>query len=212
MNLDQNHGLKLELIDWLVAKVTSRPACAGAAFEAILKLGFWRETARRIRAFNEPAFDVLLAFQSHWLTSGHTIREQIISDCETAKLLRHMMPRYEGCDKVLYRGESKWNWDNGQIGFCWTDKIEVAEMFAAGIHNSEHGAVVIRGNFPPSAIISGPEPNQSHTIRDEEREFTLDPFCEILVEAIRCHGPYDDTGNCKPEWPLPRETKRRCQR
>ncbi len=211
MNFVQNSEFELELMDWLIAMITNSPGNATATFEALLKLELWKGAGSKFRAMNKPAFNVSLEFQSHWFANGHKIRDQINSDFETAELLKHMMPSYNEGDKVLYRGESKYNWDNGPIGFCWTDDLEVAEMFAGGMHNGEHGAVIIEGRFPASAIIAGPEPKQTNKIRDREREFTIDPFCDVLVEAIRCHGPYDETGNFRPDWPLPSPKKRRCQ-
>lgn len=211
-NLANSPAFKSDILDWLLTKITNDPDGSRVVFEAISKLELWSDAVPKLLGQKEPLFDVSLAFQSRWLTSGHTIRDCICSDLQTSKLLRHMLPKYDGYDKVLYRGESKWNWDNGQIGFCWTDKFDVAETFAGGWHNGEHGAVVITGNFPASAIISGPELKQSHALKDAEREFTIDPFYDVLVVAVRCHGPYDETGNYKPDWPLPEETKRRCQR
>ncbi|WP_323779031.1 hypothetical protein [Leisingera sp.] len=211
MSYVQNSEFELELMDWLIAKITGSPDNATASFEALLKLELWKGAGPKFLAQNKPDFDISFRFQSHWLTYGHRIREQIISDFETSKLLKHMMPKYKGSGKILYRGEKKWNWDNGQIGFCWTDKKSIAEKFAAGLHNGEDGAVIIKGNFPANAIIAGPETEQTHPIRDEEREHTIDPICDVLVEAIHCHGPYDETGNFKPDWPLPSITKRKCQ-
>lgn len=205
-------NLQQELLKWFFAKIAQKPSCALAVFEGVLKLDMWKLAASKIGELGEPPMEVRLAFQSHWITSAHCVREQIADDEKTAELIRQMMPLYEGGNKELYRGESKWNWDNGQIGFCWTDKLTVAKTFAGGLHNGEFGAVIIKGSFRAGDIIAGVDPNQTHSIRDEEREFTIDPFCDVLVEAIECHGPYDETGNSKPNWPLPDPVTRKCQR
>ena len=137
-----NEEFKQDLVNWLVAKLTTEPESATDIFESILKLELWKLAGSSIQFGFEPTWEIRLAFQSHWLTSGHHIRKQILDDRRTANLLKHMMPAYGGSEKTLYRGENKWNWDNGQIGFCWTDKLQVAKNFAGGLHNDEFGAVI----------------------------------------------------------------------
>ena len=54
----------------------------------------------------------------------------------------------------LFRGENLNRWREGQVGFCWTSKRDVAAMFARGL-NAFQGGVLLACHVQPEWIISG---------------------------------------------------------
>ena len=119
-------------------------------------------------------------FGTYWIEGGHLMRQQIADDAILALFLRNILPKYTGETITLYRGENIERWRSGSIGLAWTARKEVAQMFGRGLNAMQDGGILLKGDFVPSAIISGPN---SHSIYLREFQYTIDPlFVPILIE------------------------------
>ena len=124
---------------------------------------------------------VLNDFDTYWVEAGHRIREQIGNDSLLSQMLRRLLPPYQGGPIRLYRGENIYRWNLGKVGFCWTEDIEIARMFAQGLNAVRGGGVLLSGEFQPEAVISGPG---SHSRYLGENQFTVDPFLLATTCAL----------------------------
>lgn len=120
-------------------------------------------------------------FGTFWIEAGHHIREQIADDRTLVRLLRHLLPAYEGVALKLFRGENRGRWENGAIGLAWTTIVEAARMFGAGLNAVRSGGVLLSAYVEPTAIISGPN---AHSCWLNESQFTVDPFSISSASAI----------------------------
>ena len=68
-----------------------------------------------------------------WTINGGHLRRKVKDDNLAAKVLSASLPGYSGEGLILYRGECRFLYESGQIGFCWTPKFEVAKQFASGL-------------------------------------------------------------------------------
>lgn len=76
-----------------------------------------------------------------------------------------------------------------QYGLCWTTKIEVATMFAAGLNAVlSDGGVLLRAYAPSEAVISGPG---RHSAYLGEAEHTVDPSDLTHMEVLGRFPPAD---------------------
>jgi hypothetical protein len=114
-----------------------------------------------------------------WIESGGHLRRKIRDDSLILSVLRKVLPSYQGPGLVLYRGECKFLYEQGKIGFCWSPEIEVAELFGRGLNALESGGVVLKAYAPTAAVISGPNDHSANYLR--ENEFTCDP---TLLEGM----------------------------
>lgn len=114
------------------------------------------------------------------------MREQIADDRLLVRLLRHILPSYEGGAKELFRGENRNRWENRVIGLAWTSNIEAARMFGGGLNAVRSGGVLLKARFEPEAIISGPNTHSNYLGEDQ---FTIDPFSSSTFSAIEFFPP-----------------------
>jgi len=121
-----------------------------------------------------------------WTVNGGHLRRKIRDDKLVAKVLSVVLPGYVGEGLILYRGECRFLYESGQIGFCWTPKIEVAIMFAKGLNAIESGGVLLKAFAPCKAIFSGPNKHSSDQM--QEFEYTCDPN---LLESIEIINTYE---------------------
>jgi hypothetical protein len=98
------------------------------------------------------------------------------------------LPEYSGSEIKLYRGECKFLFESGLIGFCWTRDINKAEEFASGLNSEGAGGVLIECWAPKDAILSGPN---SHSNYLGESEYTCNPF---KIESVKVLKNYDQWG------------------
>lgn len=117
-----------------------------------------------------------------WTVNGGHLRRKIKDDDLIRQALRFILPGYDGEGMVLYRGECRFLYDAGQIGFCWTPDQDVAAMFARGLNAIESGGVLLRAFAPAEAIFSSPNDHSSKQMG--EFEFTCDPLLLHEVELI----------------------------
>jgi hypothetical protein len=121
-------------------------------------------------------------FHTQWHVCHHYLRELVSDDDLLIDMLWVWLPRYQGSDLILYRGENIDRFEAGRIGTAWTDKQETAEMFASGLNAVSKGGVVLRANVPASTIIAGPS---KHSLYLGESEFTIDIRKTRFEAAIR---------------------------
>ncbi len=100
------------------------------------------------------------------------MREQVLDDDLLRDALRILLPAYFGPRLKLYRGESVDRWKTQTYGFAWTDKIDIALMFARGLNAMPgQGGVLLTADAPTEAIIAG---HNEHTIHLGEFEYVVD--------------------------------------
>ena len=119
-----------------------------------------------------------------WTESGGHLRNKIRDDQLILRVLRASLPRYQGPGLTLYRGECKFLYEQGKVGFCWTPAIEVAKKFASGLNSLEPGGGALLKAFAPSeAILAGP--NDHSTSQMQEFEHTCDPTALKDIELVQ---------------------------
>ena len=123
-----------------------------------------------------------------WTENGGHIRHKLSDDMLLLKLLKLTLPKYDGDDLVLYRGECIFLHEQNKIGFCWTPKRSVAEMFASGLNAIESGGVLLKAYAPKSAVLSAPNKHSAEQM--EEFEYTCDPTALTKVEVLQYFKKY----------------------
>lgn len=118
-----------------------------------------------------------------WIVNGGHIRRRVSNDALVLAWLKLALPKYAGNELELYRGECKFLYDQGLIGFCWTPKKEVAEKFARGLNAIESGGVLLKVKARADAILSAPNSHSSDWLG--EFEFTCDPTKLESIEVLQ---------------------------
>ncbi|MGV3569901.1 MAG: hypothetical protein ACO1PB_04815 [Ramlibacter sp.] len=125
-------------------------------------------------------------FHDQWHVCHHYLRELVDDEPAVLDMLWIWLPRYEGPDLTLYRGENVDRLDAGRLGIAWTDEIEKARMFAGGLNARGKGGALLRAIIPAEAIIAGPS---RHSLYIQESEFTVDPRKVRSVERLERFPP-----------------------
>ena len=120
-------------------------------------------------------------FHTHWSESGEYIRESFNDDARLAVWLRTVLPPYRGGGMTLFRGENAVRYNEGLIGFCWTEIEDAARMFGSGRNAFHGGGVLLRCDVLSSSIIAGPG---AHSRWLGESEYVVDPFSLSGIEVI----------------------------
>lgn len=155
---------------------------AAAAICAIDNASLW---ANAITSYSltAPHPNIASGFHTYWTEKGFRVRFKINNDKELLKFLKFILPPYSGGSQRLYRGENVDRWLAKRIGFGWTPKKDVAEMFASGLAASEgSGGVLLEADIPASAIIAGPS---RHSIWLDEYEHIVDSYFPFEVKALQ---------------------------
>ncbi|HEY1398156.1 hypothetical protein [Roseateles sp.] len=139
----------------------------------------WRALFDLLANTSPPSPKVRARFHTQWHVSHHFIRGLVDDDRLMLAAARAWLPRYEGPDLKLFRGENLGRYRTGRIGYGWTDRLSIAEMFAAGPNSVGTGGVVLTANVPAAAIVAGPASHSSDWL--QENEFTVDV---ALLEAV----------------------------
>lgn len=150
-------------------------------FRKVKEQGDWRSYATSLLSEVKLTPDEVVQFHTYWIEAGHHVREQIGNDRTLVRLLRHLLPAYEGKAIELFRGENRSRWENRAIGLAWTPNVKVAKMFGRGLNAINSGGVLLKAQFNLETIISGPN---SHSQYLGESQFTIDPFLLSTAEAI----------------------------
>jgi len=123
-----------------------------------------------------------------WTVNGGHLRRKIKNDKIVAKVLSVALPTYGGEGLTLYRGECRFLYEAGKIGFCWTSEINVATKFASGLNAIESGGVLLKAYAPRAAIFSGPN---AHSIKQtKEFEYTCNPDYLESIEMIESYKKF----------------------
>ena len=147
----------------------------------------WRDLIRALTDLPPSSDQLAERFHTQWDVCHHFLRELVDDDVLLMPMLRVWLPRYDGPDLTLYRGENIDRFEAGRIGMAWSDKQETAEMFARGPNAVSKGGVILRVTATTSAIISGPSWHSSQWLG--ENEFTLDTGQLAVVTAIARFAP-----------------------
>jgi hypothetical protein len=131
----------------------------------------WRGFLRSLARLPPSSDELAQAFHTQWDVCHHFLRELVNDDELLLDVAWVWLPRYQGPDRDLYRGENIDRFDAGRTGSAWSDKCETAHMFASGLNAVGKGGVILRSTVPASAIISGPS---AHSLCLGESEFTVD--------------------------------------
>ena len=145
----------------------------------------WSEAFRIIDANSTTWVFAKERVHSIWIESGGHLRRKIRDDQLILRVLRRALPGYSGSGLTLYRGECRFLFDAGQLGFCWTPDLSVAEMFARGLNACESGGVLLKAYAPAKAILAGPNSHSEHL---QEHEYTCDPSQMQSIDVLR-HFP-----------------------
>ncbi len=157
----------LERNDWPAARTTLE-----AALDKVEAASFWRATITAMTQLGKPHAKISTGFHTLWTVRGHRMREQVFDDDLLRDALRILLPVYVGPSLKLYRGESVERWKSQNYGFSWTDKIDIATMFARGLNAmAGQGGVLLSADAPTEAIIAG---HNDHTINLGEYEYVVD--------------------------------------
>jgi hypothetical protein len=132
---------------------------------------YWRE--RLIAATQNPPKtpEVSTAFHTQWHVCHHYLRQLVDDDDLLLDLIWVWLPRYQGSELTLYRGENIDRFESGKLGSAWSNKQETAKMFARELNNVSKGGVILRATVPSSLIIAGPS---EHSFKMNECEFSVD--------------------------------------
>jgi len=156
------------------------------AFREITAAVQWKAHVERYLGAEPLSGEEAQAFNTHWIEAGHHIREQLSDDKLLVRLLRHLLPRYEGGGHTLFRGENLKRWERGDIGLAWTSKRAVAEMFGSGLNAHTSGGVLLEASVPAHAVICINHPHSNYL---DESQFTIDPSLIENCVVIRKYPP-----------------------
>jgi hypothetical protein len=155
-------------------------------FSTITKNVGWRAEANRLLNNNDLSDIYRNEFHIAWTVQGHRIREQLGNTHQLVRMLRHVLPCYDGVGLTLYRGENIDRLEKGDVGLCWTPNITTATMFARGLNAVCKGGKLIEINCPREWVIAGPS---SHSVYLDENEFTIDPSLISNFSVIEEYPP-----------------------
>ncbi len=158
-----------------------------AALNKVEAASFWRATITAMIQIGKPHPEISTGFHTLWTERGHCIREQAKNDDLLRDALRILLPAYVGPSLKLYRGESVDRWKTQTYGFAWTDKIDIALMFARGLKAmAGQGGVLLSADAPTEAIIAG---HNEHTIYLGEYEYVVDWHKLRDITPLECFPP-----------------------
>jgi hypothetical protein len=145
----------------------------------------WRSFIRDLAAC-KPTNSVLVdRFHTQWHVGHHHIRALVDDDDLLMDMLWKWLPRYNGSELLLYRGENLDRFELGRVGTAWSDKESVAKMFASGLNAEGRGGVILETTGTANSIIAGPS---AHSIYLREYEYTLDRR-RLSTISLKCHFP-----------------------
>ena len=91
--------------------------------------------------------------------------------------IRQLIKKLEKAEFINRKGRFL----SGKVGFCWTTKMNKAQMFVSGLNSIDSGEVVPRCACRKEWKISAPS---KHSIYLGEYEYTLDPISLLNIEVV----------------------------
>jgi hypothetical protein len=154
------------------------------AFEAMRSVKSYRRLIRHAAKSRDTSREFRERFHTAWTTRGFRWRDAIDDDAFLSRALRSILHGYEGEALRLFRGEQSARYDAGRLGFNWTPKRGVAEMFASGLCTLyEGGGVLLKAHVPSTAIIASPGIHSTYLSEDE---FVVEPgLLTNVIELVR---------------------------
>ncbi|WP_256350949.1 hypothetical protein [Pseudomonas veronii] len=143
----------------------------------------WRTFIRDLAAYVPTNSALLDRFHTQWHVGHHHIRALVDDDDLLMDMLWKWLPRYNGPELLLYRGENLDRFELGRIGTAWSDKESVAKMFASGLNAEGRGGVILETIGTAKSIIAGPS---AHSIHLQEYEYTIDRR-RLSTISVKCH-------------------------
>ncbi|WMS86710.1 hypothetical protein [Pleionea litopenaei] len=143
----------------------------------------WRQSFEYIQEYGSSLKLDKNKVHDLWTVLGGCIRNKIRDDKIILDVLMRVLPGYSGPDKVVYRGECKFLFEQNRLGFCWTTKKEVAELFASGRNRIESGGVLLKALAPSNAILAAPNSHSSEFLREDE--YTCNPTLLLDIDIIK---------------------------
>lgn len=136
--------------------------------DKVKRKGNWSAFVFNLKKTGTCTPELQEAFHLMWVESGHRIRARVRNDRKLLKVMRTLLPAYEGEGQWLYRGESIDRYRSGKLGFCWTNDQSVAAMFARGLNNVGSGGVLLKAWAPASAILADIHPHSGIWLKENE--------------------------------------------
>ena len=158
-----------EAIKYLLASLHGGP-CQNLrrAFETMQSVKSYRRLIRNAAKVIDSPQEFRDRFHTAWTVEGFRWRDAVNNDALLSRALRAVLPAYVGVSQTLFRGELAARYDAGRLGFNWTPRRDVAEMFASGLCSLyDGGGILLTANAPPTAIISSPGPHSKYLSEDE---------------------------------------------
>ncbi len=136
----------------------ARKLCAGI-FTPHVSPALWRHTFHYLLQL--PADTVLDRYAIARLFVQHIAewRTWLKDDTLLLGVMRRLLPSADTAANTLFRGESWFLFDAGQIGFCWTADETHATRYAQGLNAVESGGVLLKGYAPTAAILAVIQPS-----------------------------------------------------
>ncbi len=116
-----------------------------------------------------------------WTVNGGHLRRKVKDDDLVGNVLSVSLPGYNGEGLILYRGELRFLYESGKVGFCWTPRIDVAKKFASAPNAAGPGGGMLLKAFAPSEAVLAP-PNAHSSGQMKEFEYTCNPKLLINIE------------------------------
>lgn len=185
------NALKTDMLDAYPALL--RSMLAGQEFMPLIRSAErpkhrsdWSAFLRELTHLPPSSRELCATFHTQWHVCHHRLRELVEDDCLLLDVAWVWLPRYEGADLDLYRGENIERFEAGQIGSAWSDKQETAKTFASGLNAVGKGGVILRAVVPAQDIIAGPS---AHSFYLGESEFTVDTRKLGVIASIERFPP-----------------------
>ena len=142
----------------------------------------WR-TQLRAACLTPPAdAELSSAFHTRWHVCHSRLRELVDDDDLMFDLMWAWLPKYDGPDQTLYRGESIDRFQAENIGSAWSPNEKTATMFARGPNAVGQGGMILRATVPAALIIAGPSKHSADWLG--ESEFSVDTRKLTGIETI----------------------------
>ncbi len=161
-------------IDCILLALTGQPSDElSRAFDTIRSVKSFRRLIKHAAKSENVSSVFRERFHTAWIVKGFRWREAVDDDLLLTRALRAILAPYAGESLTLFRGEQFAQYETGRVGFNWTPKREVAEMFASGLCTTYNGGgVLLRAMAPSAAIIASPNAHSQYLGEDE---FVVEP-------------------------------------